>query len=322
MGCEKHNRPGRRSDRAIAELAAKQHGLVTRSQLASAGLGDHAIDNRLLSGRLHPVHRGIYLVGHTGALPHAPEMAAVLACGGGAVVSHRSAALTWALLPGQAAERRLPILAGTGRWPRVEITVPGRDPGLKPGIHIHRVRVLDRAEARSCNGIPTMSPARTLLDLASTASPQHLERATAEARRRHLASEDELRSLLARHRGRRGAGVLRQLLERDAPPALTRSVAEDRFLAVVRATPIPEPEVNVLIGRYEVDFLWRPQRLMVEVDGFEVHSSRTEFESDRLRDAELQASGFRVIRVTWQQLTRQPSAMLARLGEALACHWV
>ena len=112
--------------------------------------------------------------------------------------------------------------------------------------------------------------------------------------------------------------MLRQLLERDAPPALTRSVAEDRFLAVVRAAPIPEPEVNVLIGRYEVDFLWRLQRLVVEVDGFEFHSSRTEFESDRLRDAELQASGFRVIRVTWQQLTRQPKAMLARLAEALA----
>lgn len=314
---ERRTDDGPAGEWAIAELAARQHGLVTRSQLVSAGFGDHAIDNRLLSGRLHPVHRGVYLVGHAAALPHAPEMAAVLACGRGAVVSHRSAALLWALVPGRAGEWRRPRLGGAPWWPRAEVTIPGRDPGLKPGIDIHRVRALDPEDARACDGVPVTSPARTLLDLAATASAEQLERATAETRARHLASDTELLSLLARHRGRRGAGVLRRLLERDAPPALTRSVAEDRFLAVVRAAPIPEPEVNVRLGPHEVDFLWRRQRLVVEVDGFDFHSSRSAFEHDRLRDADLQASGFRVMRVTWRQLAGRPDALLERLAAAL-----
>jgi hypothetical protein len=318
MGGESHTRAGRQSrrgartarERAISELAAGQHGLVTRAQLASVGLGDHAIDTRLLNGRLHPVHRGVYLVGHTNALPHAPEMAAVLACGPGAVVSHRSAALLWALLAFEAREH-------ARAWRRVEVTVAGRDPGLKPGIHVHRVRALDPRETRACDGIPITTPARTLLDLAMTASTWELERATAEAFRRRLTSDRELCFLLARHRGRRGAGILRKLLERNAPPALTRSAAEDRFLALVRAAPIPEPAVNVRLGPHEVDFLWRRQRLVVEIDGFDFHSSRAAFERDRLRDAELQASNFRVMRVTWRQLVHHPDAVLARLAAAL-----
>ena len=294
----------RSPERAIARLAASQHGVVTRTQLYALGLGRHSIDHRLRSARLHPLHRGVYLVGHAALPQHAREIAAVLACGPGAVVSHRSAAVLWRLLPHPA------------RAAPVDVTVPGRYPGKKRGILVHRAGALPRQETRTCQGVPTTSPGRTLIDLAAQAPARELERALAEGQARGLIRPRELGLLLDRHRGRRGTATLRALLGDGA--VLTRSEAEDRLLSLVRRAALPPPDVNVRLGGHEVDFLWREEGLVVEVDGFAFHSSRAAFERDRARDAELQSRGYRVIRVTWRQLVDRREATLARIAGALA----
>ena len=291
-----------RPERAIAELAAKQRGVITRAQLIELGLTRTTIDNWVKHSRLHPLYRGVYLLGHAGVTEGARELGAVLACGRGAVISHRSAAWLWRLLPAAKGD--------------VEVTVAGRDCRSRPGIRVHRVRDLDRRDIRKLGRIPITSPARTILDLAAVVGPRELEQALAEAYARRLARRSELVSLLARRPSRPGTRALRALLD-DGTPALTRSQAEDRLLALIRAAELPQPEVNVRIGRHEVDFMWRDQRLVVEVDGFAFHSSRAAFERDRRRDSELSSQGFRVTRVTWRQIVDEPVALVARLATAL-----
>jgi very-short-patch-repair endonuclease len=255
---------------------------------------------------LHRVHRGIYLVGHTAAPQRAREMAAVLVCGPGAVVSHRTAAGLWALLSPDEASA-------------VDVTVVdswGRD---RPGVKVHRACRLERRDVRQLDGIPVTSPARTLLDLAVVVPPDAFERALAEAEARRLVRERDLTDVLSRNRGRRGAGVLRAFFV-GQEAVLQRSRAERRLLSLVRGAALPAPELNTRLGRFEVDFLWRAERLVVEVDGYALHGGRAAFERDRRRDAELQAEGLRVMRVTWRQLVGEPNAVIARLIRALRGH--
>jgi very-short-patch-repair endonuclease len=267
-------------------------------------MGPDAGDRWLRRGHLHRIHRGVYLYGRPSPHEWTYEMAAVLACGNGAVLSHRSAAYLWHLLPHPANPRP------------VHVTVPGRDPGRKPGIRIHRVKHLHPSEARIRYRIPVTSPGRTLLDLACEATSPELDIAASEAYAKRLVRQRDLAFLTANHRRHRGARRLRALI--SDPPALTRSDAERRLLDLVRRAGLPEPEgVNVPVAPYVVDFLWREQRLVVEVDGFAFHSSRAAFERDRRRDADLTARGFRVIRVTWRQIIREPEASLVRLAQAL-----
>jgi very-short-patch-repair endonuclease/predicted transcriptional regulator of viral defense system len=295
--------PGR--EREVAALAARQHGVVTRGQLLQAGLSADAIDNRVKTKWLRLMHRGVYAVGPVAA-PDAMEMAAVLACGEGAVLSCMSAARLWHLVPYPAHDRA------------IDVTVPAGRDRRRPGIRVHRVCSLERDEVTELKGIPVTIPARTLLDLATAATPRELERAAAEAERRQLASRSKLLALIARYPRRPGTRALRVLLERQGRPALTRSEAEERFMALARRGRLPAPDVNVLLGSYEVDFLWREERLVVEVDGFAFHGSRAKFEGDRRRDAELAAQGLQVIRVTWRQIVDEPEAMLVRIAQALA----
>jgi very-short-patch-repair endonuclease len=166
-------------------------------------------------------------------------------------------------------------------------------------------------------GIPVTSPARTLLDLAAVAPSHDLERAFDEALTQRLTTTASLTAAVERAQGHHGAGRVRALLARSEEPALTRSEAERRFLALVREARLPAPMVNAHVAGYLVDFLWRDSRLIVEIDGYRFHSSRAAFERDRLRDAELNAAGFRVVRVTWRQLVEEPVAVIARLARAL-----
>jgi very-short-patch-repair endonuclease len=295
---------GRARSRKIASLAGQQRGLVTRAQLLEFGLTRHAIDNWVRSGRLRAIHRGVYLLGLAEPPEGARELAALLACGPGAVISHRSAAALWHLLPGRPSD--------------VDVTLAGRHCGPKRGIRIHRVRTLDRRDVRQLDTIPITTPARTLLDVAAVLPARNLEQAFAEAQARRLVYRSHLASLLARHPTRPGTRVLRQLIAADTAPALTRSEAEERFLALIRNAELPAPEVNARLAGYEVDFLWREQGLVVEVDGFTFHGSRAAFERDRRRDADLIAGGFRVMRVTWQQIVGAPEALVVRLATALA----
>jgi very-short-patch-repair endonuclease len=291
-----------RPERAIAELAAKQRGVITRAQLLELGMTRTTIDNWVKHSRLHSLYRGIFLLGHPRPIAGARQLAAVLACGRGAVLSHLSAAGLWRLLPGREGD--------------VDVTVPGRNPGRRRGIRVHRVNALDRRDVRKLGGIPITSPARTIFDVAAVVRRRELEQALAEAYARRLARRSDFVSLLARRSSLPGTRALRALLD-DATPALTRSQAEERLLALIRTAELRAPEINVRIGRHEVDFMWRDQRLIVEVNGFRFHSSRSAFEHDRRRDAELISQGFRVIRITWRQIFDRPEALTARLAKAL-----
>ena len=293
-------------DDVIAALAARQHGVVTRAQLLAAGIAPDTVRSRVRTRRLVPVHHGVYRVGPV-VDPRAREMAAALACGAGAVVSHYSGAALWERLP-----QRDGML--------VDVTVPHHHRGRRPGLRVYRVRALPEEEVTVLDVIPITTPARTILDLAGVAPPRRVEQALARAIREALTTPAEVLGLLARHPRRPGGPLLRALLEREGGPAFTRSEAEERFLALVRKAGLPEPELNVDVGGHEVDFLWRRERLVVEVDGFEFHSSRDRFENDRRRDADLFGLGLRVVRVTWRHITEELEATLVRVTRALVAN--
>ncbi|MGH7505389.1 MAG: endonuclease domain-containing protein [Longimicrobiales bacterium] len=288
----------------IRDIAARQHGVVGRAQLLRAELTVHTIDYRVKRGRLRRLHRGVYRVGPVAA-GYEREMAAVLACGETAVLSHRSAAALWKLLPYQGGDVPVEVSMQSG------CPVPG------PALLTHRVAKLSADETTFIECIPVTVPARTLLDLAGSTGERELEQALAQADRHGLAVRGEIAKLLARYPRRSGTRTMRALLGREDGPAFTRSEAESRFLTLVRRAQLGRPEANVVVKGYEVDFLWRAERVVVEIDGRAFHSSSGAFERDRRRDAVLAAAGLRVIRVTWRQLTGEPEALLVRLAQAL-----
>ncbi|MDQ2760713.1 MAG: DUF559 domain-containing protein [Actinomycetota bacterium] len=294
-------------DLAVARIADEQKGLVTQEQLLGCGLSRHAIGRRRARGWLRVVHRGVYAVGHT-ALPElALQMAAVLACGDRALLSHHSAASVWNL--------RAPMPEA-----EVDVTVVGRNCGCKKGIRIHRVQSFAPADMRRHQGIPISSPARALLEVAPSLSDRELERALDGALVRRLVTRDGIRAVLARNPRRRGSVRLAALAlaGAGATTTMTRSEAEERFLALVRKACLPPPEVNARLGRYEADFLWRAERLVVEIDGFAFHGDRGASERDRRRDAELAAARFTVLRFTWRQHVSERELILVRLGQVMA----
>lgn len=240
------------TDRRIGVLALRQHGVVGRCQLVALGVSRRAIDRRLRSGRLHAVHRGVYAPGHAPLTLPGRFMAAVLACGPGAVLSHRSAAVLWGI------QRSAP------RW--VEVTVCGQQGRRRAGIVACRA-TLEQRERTVCHGIPVTTPGRTLIDLADILSERALQRAVDEA--------DYLRLDCSGFRplpGRRGRGRVAAVLAfHRAESTRTRTDLEERFLALCRAYDLPLPEVNVHVEGYEVDFLWSDQRLIVETDGRAAH---------------------------------------------------
>jgi very-short-patch-repair endonuclease len=289
---------------AILKLAVRQRGVVSVVQLRAAGFDQAAIKRWLRAGRLQRLHRGVFHVTSACAAPRAVEMGALLACGlDRSVVSHRSAARLWGLT--------------VDRPALIEVTVTGRNPGRKSGIAIYRVPVLDRRDMRLVDGVPTTAPPRTLLDLAAVLSFDDLEVAYAEARCRRLVQHRDLSALLVRTRGRHGLKALRRLLKFEREHGLCRSQAEREFLTLVQAAELPSPKSNTRVDGFEVDFLWPDQKLIVEVDGYAFHADRHAFERDRVRDASLNALGYVVMRVTWQQLVSRREAVIARVAKAL-----
>jgi very-short-patch-repair endonuclease len=271
---------------------------VTRAQLLELGVGAPAIDYRVKVGRLIGVQRGVYAVGHRPPSMLARAMAAVLACGCGAALSHASAGVLWEMVP---------------RWSApIEVTAPGdRRPR---GIRVHRSPGLPDRDVTTHFGIPVTSPARTVLDLAARLDDQALARAVNEARLRGWLRLEDLAELLVRSPGRATLRLWPFVEHADGP---TRSVFEDAFLAFVDRHGLPRPEVNQQIAGYEVDMLWREQRLIVELDSRTHHDGDEPFERDRDRDADLLAAGFPVVRVTWWRLTREPEREAARLDALL-----
>jgi hypothetical protein len=274
-------------DRAVAELASGQHGVVTRAQLLKVGSTADVVEHRLRLGRLIVVYRGVYAVGHLPPSPHAKAMAAVLACGPTAVLSHRSAGALYGLIRHNGPPD---VTAATKHAIR--------------GVRVHRSRHIDRTVHY---GIPVTTPARTLVDLAGLLDHTSVTRAVNEARLRLLLRDDELVATVNNSPGR----TTRGLMPTHAP---TRSVFEDAFLAFVDRYDLPRPEVNRVIHGYEVDVLWRPQRLVAELDG---RWHEFAFEADREKDAHLLAHGLSTIRITWRRLTDTPAAEARRLRALL-----
>jgi very-short-patch-repair endonuclease len=290
--------------RAIAELARRQHGVVARAQLAEIGLGRGAIDQRVARGQLHRIQVGVYAVGHSVLTDEGRWMAAVLAGGLGAVLSHRSAAAHWGIRP---SDSRI-----------VEVT-SARQRRSRPGLCFYR-SYLPLDEVTTHDGIPITTVPRTLFDLAAVVSIHQLRRAVNEAEIRRLWHALSLSHLLERHPRRPGVAAVRTVLATPGT-GITRNDFEARFLDLVRGTRLPRPESNVPIevnGIWiEVDFMWREQRLIVELDGNATHATRSAFESDRARDRALIAAGWRVIRITWRQLCDEPDALARDLRASL-----
>jgi very-short-patch-repair endonuclease len=228
----------------------------------------------------------------------------VLACGRATLLSHHSAAAVWSIRP---------RIGGA-----IDVTVVGRDAGRdRSGIQAYRVAYLDRRDVRTRADIPLTSAARTLLDISPRLSERSLERAVDEALTRGLTTIEAIAGVTARYPKRKGASRLRALARPDRPTTVTRSEAEERFLAMIRRAGLPEPEVNARLGRFVADFLWRDERVVVEIDGYDFHRGRAAFERDHERDAEHQQDDFLVIRVTWRQLDREPEVLLVRVATAL-----
>jgi very-short-patch-repair endonuclease len=290
-------------DVRLAALAGNQYGLVTRGQLVAIGVGPHGIAERVRTGRLLRIHRGVYAVGHRALRPAGYWMAAVLACGADAVLSHRSAAALWDLRGDPPAH--------------VDVTVPsrhGRLPGR--GIRIHRTRRLAPTEVTERNGIPVTTVARTILDLADQLPVQDVKRAIDEAEYRGLFDLTALRAVIRDNPGRRGG---RRLLALAAEPlALTRSEKETLFLGLCRRHGLPLPRAAVQIEGFEADFHWPEQRLIVEIDGIAAHRTRRAMERDRTRDRRLLLAGHRTVRLTPEALRAEPASIaddLRRLME-------
>lgn len=276
-------------DRAIARLAERQHGTVARRQLLMLGLTARQISRRVRAGRLHPLHRGVYAVGHRRLTRRGRWMAAVLAAAPGAVLSHRAAAA----LHG--------IRDHGGR--EIEITAPARV--ARPGLKTYEACLSDD-EITVVHGIPVTTLARTLLDLAAVVSERQVERALGEVERR--GGVPALRALLERHPTAKGSGHLRRLCEqRRLDATLTRSELEEAFLAYVRRHRLrPEPELNALVlaGTHtvECDAVWRAARIVVELDSREYHAHDAAFATDRLKSRRLTVAGWHPIRVAPEHL--------------------
>jgi very-short-patch-repair endonuclease len=287
-------------DRAIGALAERQHGVVSRRQLLELGVDRGAIVHRLKLARLRPVHRGIYTIGHRLLTQHGRWMAAVLAYGPHAVLSHRAAAALWGMRGGT----------------RVEVTVPSGLQG-RDGIQVYRAK-LPADERTTHRGIPTTTVPRTLLDLSAVVTKRHLRGALREAEHLRLSDPLSLHDLIARYPRRPGLKAIKALLaEASVGARIIRSELEERFQDFLVRAGLPLPQTNVVIEGYEVDCVWPEQRLIVELDGHASHSPTHAFELDRARDRKLEAAGWRVIRITWRQLEQESELVEADLRRLL-----
>jgi Protein of unknown function (DUF559) len=280
--------------------------VVSRGQLLALGLTRGALEHWLSVGRLQLLYRGVYAVGHRSLRVEGRRLAAVLACGPAAVLSHRTAAAHWGLLRTDQT--------------RIDVTAPRGRHGA-PGIRLHRSRSLDAQDTTSHEGIPITTVHRTLLDLAAQARGGELERALAQAERLQRYDHRAIADVIARSNGHRGTEVLAQATRHE--PKWTRNEWEADFLQLLRDAGLPEPLTNEAFdapehGHCEPDYHWPSQRVIVEIDGWETHRTRRAFRADRAKDAALTASGYRVLRFTKdvepQLVVRRLRALLPTAG--------
>jgi Transcriptional regulator, AbiEi antitoxin/Protein of unknown function (DUF559) len=292
-------------DRAVARLAARQGGVVSHAQLLRLGLSPRAIERRIAAGRLIPLHRGVYAIGHDRVGVDGRRWAAVLALGAEAFLSHASAADALGL---RAASSRL-----------VHVTVRGRGGReRRNGIRVHRPRALPDDEVTTLRGLPITTPARTLLDLAGSGlRPKQLESALNQAELDLRLDFAELHELLARYPRRPGTRALKAQLAAYRGPVDARSRLERLVHALCAANGLARPLVNTVIEGKLRDFCWPQRRLVVEADSYRWHRTPSAFNDDRERDVELTLAGYTVLRFTYEQVTRRPRYVIRALKLAL-----
>jgi hypothetical protein len=293
-----------RPDVLVADRAGGQWGVLSREELRECGLSLKAVVGRVRKGHLHALYPGVYAVGHANPQVEGRLLAAVKACGPGAVLSHFSAAALYELV------------RWDGRYP--EVTVPGTATRTHSGLRVHRTSVLEARDTARHKRIPITSPARTLIDLASTFEYRPLRRAVRHAQSLGLVTIGQLVEAVDRLRPRRGVTKLARILA--SGPAPTRSELEDAVLDLLLSGGLAPPEVNVplkVAGRRVIpDFRWPAQRLVIEADGAAWHDSRLAREDDADRQALLEAHGERVLRVSWTQAIARRGETLARIRAA------
>jgi hypothetical protein len=280
-------------DVEIGRLAERQHGVVGLRQLREIGLSPSGVRSRVARGRFHRIHRGVYAVGYPKLTAHGHWMAAVLACGPRAVLSHRSAAGLWGLRP--------------DNRPKSDVSLPGPSARAKPAIEVHRSVTLTAHDVTTVENIPCTTLARTLVDLGDVVNRRAVERAVEQAEVLQLFDLREVERAIERAGPRRGTGLLSSVLKTLNGPTLTQSELEEAFLALCRETPLPAPEVNAWMtlpdgSAIKVDFLWRDERLAVETDGHPFHRTRQSRERDTKRDQLLRLAGFEPVRFTGRQV--------------------
>lgn len=294
-------------DRRIAELADRQHGLVTRAQLTELGLGDNAIDRRLQAGRLHRIHPGVYAVGHRVLSQHARWMAAVLFCGPDAVLSRRSAAALWGIRD--------------GRGTQIHITSPSKS--RSKGLIQRHFALLPDDEMTEHDGIPVTTVPRTIFDLAATEPPHVAEAALRQSEYHRLHDRLSLPHLLDRYPRRAGCRTVRECLARRRETSgRSRSWLEEVFLPFLDRHRLPRLQqlnASIEVGgrRFEVDCFWPALDAIVELDGFAAHGTRTAFRNDRFRDRKLRRAGYGFIRIAPEQLDDEPLEVAGDLRDLL-----
>ena len=287
-----------RSLARLADLAERQHGVASYRQLRGLGLSNGHIHRASKASRLRRVHRGVYAVGHKKLSDHGRCLAAVLACGDGAVLSHHSAAWLWGFLPTCPAEP--------------SVTAPGRGHGRRD-IRVHRVAALADRDCARLEGVPVTTAARTLLDLAQVSSARDLTRAIDRAKRLGKLDLDALDSVISRRPRTVGAKRLRQALSLYRKPVFDRARSELLFLDALEQEGVSPPALNTWVEEWEIDAYWEAERFAVEVDGWETHGSREAFESDRLRQEEMMLAGIEVVRISARRIEKEPQQVARRI---------
>jgi Protein of unknown function (DUF559) len=285
-------------DAAIASRA--RHGNVTRGQLLELGLSDGAIAHRIALGRLYREHNGVYAVGRPATTPLERAGAAVLACGPGAVLSHASAMALWEYWK---------------RWEQpFEVTVAGDR--RRPGINVHRSTTLHRRDVTTQLGIRVTSPARTIVDVTPRLSDKALKRTVNGALHSLWLGESELAEIIGRLSHLPPARRIAPLIGLEGTP--TRAGWEDEFPDFCATHGLPIPVMGAQIAGYIVDAVFVVEKVIVELDSWEFHKDRIAFETDRERDAETLALGYRTVRITWERLKARPAREARRLMKILA----
>jgi hypothetical protein len=294
---------GRTDDHELSELATRQHGVVSATQLLALGYTSARIRRAVVRGRLHRLHHRVYAVGHCDLDWNSHCLAAVLACAPAAVASHAAAGWLWGLL------RYEP---GT-----IDVTAAMRR-RKRPTIRVHYAPLTDWDRAER-DGIPVTSLARTMLDLAAELPPERLDRVLERAEELRLFDLRAVEELLARVTRHPGVKPLRRAITVYRPsPIFTRSFLERRFLALVEAAGLPPPSMGFNYAGFELDAFWPDERFAVELDVYETHGTRAAFERDRVRDEELKLAGVEVHRITGPHLDREPDRVIERVRTLLA----